>query len=62
MTLDKLSGGVYQKEVTGPVRLCHATSCEGLADIQCDTTRGLLSSLLPDRCRVNVADRYFHNT
>ncbi|AWP05346.1 Hypothetical protein SMAX5B_011368 [Scophthalmus maximus] len=29
--------------------LCQATSCGGLADIQCDTTRGVLSSLLPDQ-------------
>ncbi|CAG5928666.1 unnamed protein product [Menidia menidia] len=48
MTLDKLSWGFYLEDVTGPVRLCHATSCGGLVDIQCDTTRGVLSSLLPE--------------
>lgn len=40
MTLDKLSRGVYLEDVTGPVRLCHATNCGGLADIHSDTTRG----------------------
>lgn len=49
MTLDNLSGGLYLEDVTGPVRLCQATSCGGLADIQCDTTRGVLSSLLPNQ-------------
>lgn len=47
MTLDNLSRGLYLEEVTGPVRLCQATSCGGLADIQFDTTLGVLSSLLP---------------
>lgn len=47
MTLDNLSGGLYLEDVTGPVTQCQATSCGALADIQCDTTRGVLSSLLP---------------
>lgn len=49
MTLDNLSWRLYLEDVTGPVRLCQATSCGALADIQCDTTHGVLSSLLPEQ-------------
>lgn len=45
LTLDSMSRGLYLEDVPGPVRLCQATSCGGLADIQCDTTRGVLSAL-----------------
>lgn len=47
MTLDNLSAGLYLEDVAGPVTPCQATSCGGLAGIQCDTTRGVLSSRLP---------------
>lgn len=47
MTLDNVSGGVYLEDVTGPVTQRQATNCGVLADIQCDTTRGVLSSPLP---------------
>lgn len=50
MTLDNLSRVFFLLEdMTGPVRLCQATSCGGLGDIQCYTTRGVLSSLLRDQ-------------
>lgn len=49
MTLDNLSRGLYLEDVAGPVTLCQATSCGGLADIQYDTTRGVLSSPLPNQ-------------
>ncbi|TWW58828.1 hypothetical protein D4764_06G0003580 [Takifugu flavidus] len=55
MTLDNLSGGLYLEDVTGPVTPCQATSCGGLADIQCDTTRGVLSSPLPTLGKVGVS-------
>lgn len=47
MTLDNLSGGLYAEDVAGPVTPRQATSCGGLAGIQGDTTRGVLSSPLP---------------
>lgn len=47
MTLANLSGGLYLEDVAGPVTPCQATSCGVLAGIQCDTTGGVLSSLLP---------------
>lgn len=66
MTLDKLSRGLYLEDVTGPVRLCHATSCGGLADIQCDTTRGVCVFFFSISAhwtqKVSTPDRYFHNT
>ena len=33
MKFDNMSRGLYLEDVTGPVRLCQATSCGGLADI-----------------------------
>ncbi|TNN89690.1 hypothetical protein EYF80_000293 [Liparis tanakae] len=63
MTLDNLSRGLYLEDVTGAVSPCQATSCGGLADIQGDTTRGVLSSLLPDQRKteqilLGVASKY----
>lgn len=44
-----LGGGAHLRRVTSPVRKCQTTSCEGLSDIQCDITAGVLSSRLCDR-------------